>query len=433
METMHFEQLQETLYKEKLDNGLEVFLLPKEGFQKAFAVFTTKYGSVDDRFIPIGGTEPVQLPDGVAHFLEHKMFEDEDGDVFQEFSRQGASANAFTSFTRTAYLFSSTSGVSNSLETLLNFVQKPYFTDATVEKEKGIIEQEINMYQDNPDWQNFFGLLKAMYHRHPVRTDIAGTVSSIYDISKEDLYMAYETFYHPASMVLFIVGAVEPESTMKQIRENQQAKTFPDPEEPVRFQADEPEEVFEKSVTMAMPVQVGRCLIGFKEKNPFRRGRDLLKRELSAQLVLEMMFGQSSDGYASLFSRGLIDETFSFDYTAEEGFGFSVIGSDTTSPQELDDAVSGIIQSAQREGLSEAAFERLKKKKIGFFLRAMNSPEFIANQFTRYHMNEMQLFDVIPVLESLTLHDLDEVLQEHFDLSRQKSVHMIYPEESVTS
>ncbi len=229
MKPLEFKQLEETLYYEQLDNGLDVYILPKNGFHKTFATFTTNYGSVDNEFIPLGKTEPVKVPDGIAHFLEHKMFESEDGDVFHTFGKQGASANAFTSFTRTAYLFSSTTNVNQNVETLLDFVQHPYFTDKTVEKEKGIIGQEITMYDDNPDWRAYFGTIENMYEKHPVKIDIAGTIPSINKITKEDLYTCYETFYHPSNMLLFIVGSVDPEEMMLLIRENQSDKTFPAP------------------------------------------------------------------------------------------------------------------------------------------------------------------------------------------------------------
>lgn len=430
MEQVAFDQLQETLFKKKLANGLDVFILPKPGFNKTYATFTTKYGSVDNEFVPLGEKESVKVPDGIAHFLEHKMFEDENGDVFQDFSRQGASANAFTSFTRTAYLFSSTSHVETNLETLLNFVQYPYFTDETVEKEKGIIEQEISMYEDNPDWQNFFGLLQAMYQNHPVKTDIAGTAESIGRITKDDLYMCYRTFYHPANMTMFIVGNVEPEKVMNFIEQNQQDKNFPEAESPQRFLAEEPAQVSEKMKTIPMPVKVGKTLVGIKESEPEKQGRELLKHELSVQLLLEMMFGQSSKNYQDLFSSGLIDDSFSFDYTAEKGFGFTVIGGDSSHPESLAGKVTALIEEFKKLPFDEESFRRIRKKKIGFFLRAMNSPEYIANQFTRYYFNEMHLFDVIPVLEELTPESLQATLMAHFDTETRLSACIIKPEDS---
>ncbi|MFN3367779.1 MAG: EF-P 5-aminopentanol modification-associated protein YfmH, partial [Exiguobacterium mexicanum] len=200
MHKVEFEQLDETLYHEKLENGLEVFILPKKGFSKTFATFTTKYGSIDNHFVPRGEKDAIKVPDGIAHFLEHKMFEKEEGDIFQQFSKQGASANAYTSFTRTAYLFSATGQINENIETLLDFVQEPYFTEQTVEKEKGIIAQEITMYDDQPDWRLYFGIIENMYKNHPVKIDIAGTVDSIQDITAEHLYTCYNTFYHPSNM-----------------------------------------------------------------------------------------------------------------------------------------------------------------------------------------------------------------------------------------
>src|SRR3954467_6569651 len=238
MEKISFDQLQEELYHEKLANGLNVYILPKSGFNKSFATFTTNYGSIDNHFVPLGSEEYIKVPDGIAHFLEHKLFEKEDGDVFQQFSRQGASANAFTSFTRTAYLFSSTSDVEKNLETLVDFVQSPYFSEKTVEKEKGIIGQEITMYDDNPDWRLYFGLIQNLYQNHPVKIDIAGTIESISHISKDLLYECYNTFYHPSNMLLFVVGPVDVQKIMEQIKENQKKKNF-DPISDIKRQFEE--------------------------------------------------------------------------------------------------------------------------------------------------------------------------------------------------
>ena len=219
-----YAQIKETLYTETLANGLKVYLLPKNDFQKTYGLFTTDYGSIDNTFVPIGQEEMIEVPDGIAHFLEHKMFEKEDGDVFQKFGQQGASANAFTSFTKTSYLFSTTDQVTQNLETLLDFVQSPYFTKETVEKEKGIIGQEIQMYLDDPNWRLFFGILGNLYPKHPLHIDIAGTVASIAEITAEDLYTSYNTFYHPSNMTLFVVGKMDPEALMAFIRDNQAAK-----------------------------------------------------------------------------------------------------------------------------------------------------------------------------------------------------------------
>ena len=228
MHKITYDQINETLYTEVLPNGLTVYLLPKAGYHKTYGLFSTNYGSLDNRFVPLGESEPVTVPDGIAHFLEHKLFEKEAGDVFQVFGKQGASANAFTSFTKTSYLFSATDQIRLNLETLLDFVQEPYFTKESVEKEKGIIGQEIGMYQDDPYFLQFSGLLAQMYPDHPLAVDILGTVETIDKITPEDLYLCYRTFYQPSNMKLLVVGNIDPEETMDWIKANQTGKEFPE-------------------------------------------------------------------------------------------------------------------------------------------------------------------------------------------------------------
>ncbi|MFD1735883.1 EF-P 5-aminopentanol modification-associated protein YfmH [Bacillus salitolerans] len=414
MEKHYFEQLKEELYHEKLPNGLQVYILPKQGFNKTYATFTTKYGSIDNRFIPLNGQEEVHVPDGIAHFLEHKLFEKEDGDVFQQFSKQGASANAFTSFTRTAYLFSSTSNVELNLETLIDFVQDPYFTEKTVEKEKGIIGQEITMYDDNPDWKLYFGVIQNMFKNHPVKIDIAGTIDSISKITDKLLYTCYETFYHPSNMLLFVVGPIDPEKIMNQIRENQAKKEYQDQPPIQRFFDEEPEEVEKKHHVLKMSVQSSKCLVGIKVKKPGKSGSELLRNELSTNVLLDMLFGKSSSNYEQLYNDGLIDDTFAYDYTEEFEFGFGLVGGDTREPDKLGDTLKSMLKNYQST-LDTEYLERVKKKKIGAFLRALNSPEFIANQFTRYSFNNMNMFEVVEVLESLTLTEIEKSAKQIID------------------
>lgn len=341
--------------------------------------------------------------------MEHKLFEKEDGDVFQQFSKQGASANAFTSFTRTAYLFSSTSNVEMNLETLIDFVQDPYFTEKTVEKEKGIIGQEITMYDDNPDWRLYFGLIENMFKNHPVKIDIAGTIESISHITKDMLYECYETFYHPSNMLLFIVGPVDPNQIMSQVRDNQSKKDYKEIPEIKRQFEEEPSESAKKKKVLEMNVQTSKCLVGIKSSTANQSGKEMLKNELSLNVLLDIFFGKSSEHYSSLYSEGLIDDTFSFDYTQEQGFGFAMVGGDTNDPDRLAEALQKMLLDAREKGaISQETLNRTKKKKIGAFLRAVNSPEYIANQFTRYAFNEMDLFDVVPTLESITLEDVEK-------------------------
>ena len=426
MKEITFSQLDETLYYEKQKNGLDVYILPKKGFNKTFATFTTKYGSVDNWFVPLGQDEYKKVPDGIAHFLEHKLFEKEDGDVFQVFSKQGASSNAFTSFTRTAYLFSSTSSFKKNLTTLINFVQEPYFTEATVEKEKGIIGQEITMYQDNADWRLYFGTIGNMYHNHPVKIDIAGTIESIDKITKDLLYECYETFYHPSNMLLFIVGPVDPNEIMSLIRENQQSKDYTNASEIKRKNEVEPDTVAEKKKVLEMNVATPKVLVGIKAKNLSATGNELLKNELTINLLLDILFGKSSEMYEKLYAEGLIDQTFSYDYTQEKDFGFSMIGGDSSDPDRLAEEISNYLLTSRNElPISEDILSRTKKKKIGSFLRSLNSPEYIANSFTRYAFHDSSLFEIVPVLESITLQDVQEAAKQLIDEQRMTQFQVI--------
>lgn len=369
--------------------------------------FTTKYGSIDRTFVPIGETEPVTVPDGIAHFLEHKMFEKEDGDVFQKFSEVGAQANAFTSFTRTAYLFSATDHIYKSTETLLNFVQEPYFTEETVNKEKGIIGQEITMYDDQPDWRLYFGAIENMYHNHPVKIDIAGTIESIDGITAEHLYTCYNTFYHPSNMLLFVIGAVDPVEMMAFIEDNQNKKTFQKPTDLKRLFDEEPTNVAEKERVLHMDVQKPKVYVGLKAKQVDLSGEEMLKHELAVQIGVECLFGRASSFYTDVYENGLIDESYGYDFSLENGYGFALIGSDSEQPEQLAKLIKEKLAQSEQENLfTSEDVERIKRKKIGFFLRALNSIEFIANQFTRYKFNDMNLFDVVPVLETITVEDI---------------------------
>ncbi len=427
MEKQTFEQLQEELYVEEMDNGLSVYILPKPGFNKTYATFTTKYGSIDNHFKAPGAQEYSRVPDGIAHFLEHKLFEKEDGDVFQQFSRQGAAANAFTSFNRTAYFFSITSDVEENLETLIDFVQEPYFSDQSVEKEKGIIGQEIMMYDDNADWRLYFGIIENLYHNHPVKIDIAGTVESIAGITKELLYECYNAFYHPSNMLLFITGPEDPESIMKLVRDNQAKKEFKKRAEISRKFDEEPSTAAIKERSIQMHVQSPKCVVGIKAADTEMEGIEMLKRELSIGLFLECTFGKSSQYYENLFESGLIDNSFFYDYTQEYGFGFGMIGGDTREPDRLAEEIKSILFEV-KEGkyLTEEKLDAVRKKRIGSFLRSLNSLESIANQFTRYAFNQMELFDVVSVLEELTAADVQDAVN-HLIEEERLSVFQVLP------
>ncbi|MEV3676802.1 pitrilysin family protein [Paenibacillus larvae] len=414
MKQIPYPHLQETLYTEKMPGGLQVFILPKAGFKKTYATFTTRYGSVDNHF-QVEGREEIRVPDGIAHFLEHKMFEEPTGDIFSNFANKGASANAFTSFDRTTYLFTATEHIEDNLTTLIDFVQHPYFTDENVEKEKGIIGQEIQMYRDNPDWRSYYGLIEAMYSKHPIRIDIAGTVESISKITKGTLYECYNTFYHPSNMILFVVGGINPESIMELIRSNQAAKTF-EPQGMIRrYFEQEPYEIQEKKRVIVLPVSLPKCLFGIKEMAPGVKGRELLVQELTTKLVLDYLFSSSSDLYQQLYDEGLISDSFGYEYNSTAEYAFSMVGGDTRDPGKLLDRIKEEVNKVIEKGLDEKIFERTRKKKIGNFLRILNSPEAIANEFTKYRMKQIDLFDFLEVYKQISLQQATQRLREHFN------------------
>jgi len=414
VERIHYDNLQETLYYEVMDNGLRVYVLPKPGFQKTYATFATKYGSVDNHF-KVEGEAEVRVPDGIAHFLEHKMFEEPEGDIFAKFASNGASANAFTSFDQTVYLFSATDHIHENLETLIDFVQNPYFTDQNVEKEKGIIGQEINMYQDNPDWRVYFGLIEAMYKVHPVHIDIAGTVESIGTITKEDLYTCYNAFYHPSNMLLFVVGGVDPEETMNLIRSNQARKSYDQQGKIERIFDPEPTEVSEKRRESRLAVSLPKCLFGFKEKETGLSGEEQLRRDLTTKLMMDLLFGASTELYQKLYEDDLISDSFGHEYNSSPEYAFSAVGGDTKDPDALLARIREEVDKLKASGFREDDFERARKKKMGGYLRMLNSPENIAHEFTRYQFRGADLFKVLPVYESITLEEVNRRLQEHVD------------------
>ena len=407
MKKITYETIDEVVYTEKLDNGLTVFLLPRQEMSKVYSFFTTDYGSVDHSFTPIGKTEKVTVPEGVAHFLEHKLFEKEDRDVFEDFGKQGASANAYTSTTETAYLFTATTNIEENLTTLLDFVQQPYFTEQTVEREKGIIVQELQMYLDQADRRLAMGCVQAMFKNHPVRNEVLGTEESINAITKDDLYTSYDTFYHPDNMELFIAGNFDVEAIMTLIKENQDSKIFEMPSEIERFMPEEPTEVAVKETTVDMPVSASKCIVGIKEYSSELDKKELESRLLLQSMVLEYYFAGSGEFYKELYDTGLIDRTYFMETVIEADHGYSLIGGNTEDPEAFANKVKELLLSTNHREISAESFERMKKKRIGQLLRSMNSLEFIASEFVRYERFGLNFFELIPTIQAISMEELN--------------------------
>ncbi|MFW7431130.1 EF-P 5-aminopentanol modification-associated protein YfmH [Vagococcus carniphilus] len=428
MKKIFYPSINETLYTGVLDNGLEVTLLPKPDFHKTYGLFTTNYGSIDNEFIPLGHDSFTKVPDGIAHFLEHKLFEKEDEDVFQKFGRQGASSNAFTSFTRTSYLFSSTDNMLENIQTLIDFVQDPYFTEESVNKEKGIIGQEIQMYQDDPNWRLYFGILNNLYPKHPLHIDIAGTEESISHITAEDLYLCYNTFYHPSNMNIFIVGKMDPEQLMQFIIDNQNQKEFVKAQ-PIerRFPVENAKDII-KEDQINLSVSRPKAIVGLKGLDDVPEdGFERLKYQTTLQLLLQLLFGDTSESYLSMYNEGLIDDSFSFEFTLDRSFHFADFSTDTNEPERFaNQMINLILKSKDSPELTERNLNLAKRKMMGKHLKSLDSLEYIANQFSGAKFGDTTLFDLAEIIDSIELEDL-LAAQEAFVRPEGLSRFFIYP------
>lgn len=410
------ELLKEEVYYEKLENGLDVYFMPKHGFTKKYAVLATNYGSNELEFVPIGENKKIRVNEGIAHFLEHKMFEQPDGgNAFDKFSKWGANANAFTNFTMTAYLFSATDNFYESLEHLIDYVQTPYFTDENVEKEKGIIEQEIKMYDDDPEWNVYFNTLKALYVNYPVRIDIAGDVDSIYKITKEELYKCYNTFYNPGNMALFIVGDLDKDKVIDVVKNVNHYDVERLSTEIEKFYPNEPNHINQKEIVAKFPVSMPMFNIAFKDYNVGIKGNELLRKEIITEILTDMLFKRGSKLFEDLYMKGLINDNFGGGFSSQIDYGFTIIGGDSKDPRKVKEIILEYIQKYKVEGLCENEFERIKKKKIGNFLKYFDSISFIANNFITYKFKDINLLDYIDVLKSVTFDEVNERLKSHLN------------------
>ena len=408
------ELIGEKLYYGVHSSGLKIYIIPKKDYSKNYAIFGTRYGSVDSEFIVPGESEITKVPDGIAHYLEHKMFDQPDGsNVFDKFSQYGANANAFTSFNMTAYLFSSASYFDENLKTLMDYVQSPYFTKESVQKEQGIIGQEIRMYDDSGDWKVFFNLLSCLYNNNPVKKDIAGTVESISHITDEYLYKCYNTFYNLSNMTIVIAGDVEPYS-IANIIDASVKKNEPFSEEIKRIYPSEPEhiaqEYFEQNLSVSSPLY----MIGFKDTDIGYSGERLLKKNIEVDILLRLIFGKSSPLYKELYEEGLINSNYSYEYTVQPDYAFSSVGGESKNPKAVYEKILAEIERIRQCGISEDDFNRTKKVLWGHYIRSLNDTEEYAGTFLRYSFMDIDYFNYDRVYKSVTFEDVKNRFNEHF-------------------
>lgn len=404
----------EELYSAKHSSGLEVYIIPKKDYSSTFAVFGTKYGSVDSEFVVPGESEVTSVPDGIAHYLEHKMFDQPDGsNVFDKFSRYGGNANAFTSFNMTAYLFSATSNVEKNLETLMDYVQSPYFTKESVEKEQGIIGQEIRMYDDNGNWKLFFNFLECLYHNYPVKKNIAGTVESISHITAEYLYKCYNTFYNLSNMAIVIVGNVDPVKISNVIKKGIK-NNKPLGGKIKKIYPAEPDTVAKQYAEQSLSVASPLFMAGFKDIDTGFSGKELMKKLIEVEILLKMLFGRSSKLYNELYEAGLINNSFSSEYTVQPDYGYSAISGESKDPKAVYDAIIKEINEVRKKGLDEEDFVRIKKVLWGRYIRNQNSVDDYACDFLQYTFMDIDYFNMYDVYKEVTFEDVKKRFDSHF-------------------
>ena len=404
------ERAGDSYYKIDHPSGLTVYVYPKEGYNSAYAIIGTKYGSVNTCFSLDGG-EKITVPDGIAHYLEHKLFESEDGDAFARYAKTGASANAYTSFEKTCYLFSCTDKFDESFEILLDFVQSPYFTAETVAKEQGIIGQEIKMYDDSPDWRVMFNMLEKMYHHHPVKIDIAGTVESIAEITAEKLYQCYNTFYNLNNMALCVAGNV----TVEQVLKTCDRMLKPCEKHTIEnFFEDEPYEIVEPYVEQNFPVSVPLFNLGFKE----RAQKPLNETKLAhTDILLELLASSTSELYQKLMDDELINTSFTFELFEGPGYCSVIFGGESRAPKQAAEQIKQYIAEVKKNGLDKAEFESARKSVYGDVISSLNSVGSIANTVTSYHFNGNELFTYIDSVANATFEDVQNRLSEMLDVN----------------
>lgn len=424
MEQKEYFRVGETLYHEILENGLHIYVTPKAEFGKCFAFFATNYGGMDVRFRLNG--EWHDTPEGVAHFLEHKMFDTEDGNALQDLAANGASPNAFTSNAITGYYFECTEKFEDNLKTLLSFVSVPWFTPESVDKEQGIIGQEIRMAEDDPDWRVYMNLTGCLYKNHSVKISVIGTQESIAEITDQTLYACHKAFYDPSNMVLCVAGNVDPEKIVQIAREILPGSDRPAIERDHGNQ--EPETVASPGKTLDMAVATPIFLIGFKADPPAQEGEARLRQALAGELVYEALLGTSSALYSELYEKGLINKSFSGGYEDYPGCAFIAAGGESSDPEAVRQAVLDAAADMAENGVGEGFWKRLKKAAYGSRVRSLNSFENICIELAQAHFAGTEYFSFPEVYDQLTKEDIEDCIRRWI-VPERTAISIVHPKE----
>lgn len=398
-----FEAFDMEMQSTVLENGLQVYYIPKPGFSKTFAMLATNFGGVDRTFTMDG--VKYDTPAGVAHFLEHKMFEDADGNALQKFGQTGASPNAFTSYAMTAYYFSCTDSFEKNLDILLRFVFTPYFTEENVEKEKGIIAQEINMMEDTPSWKTYVGVFEGMYHEHPVNTSIAGSVQSISEITPEILFRCHKAFYSPANMSLVVSGTADFDRIVQMAKElspKEAAKVA------ARHYGTRQQTVAAAEVTRHMAVSRPSFMLGIKDL-PLAEGESRLRRQLVGDLAARILCGNTAPLFVSLYQDRLVTRGFESSYTLLPEVAAALLGGESKDPYAVRDRVTEQVRLYAENGVEDALFERMKKACYGLNVRVLDQPDELCRAQVESSFAKECCLDFAAVYDTITKQDVQQM------------------------
>ena len=411
MDKIVIKDMDQVIYKEVLDNGLTVFICKTPSFVKKYAYFQTRYGSCYNEFVPLGKKEYKKFPLGIAHFLEHKLFESSDNEsVFEAFINDTAYCNAATSYDRTFYYFSCNDKFNNNLNRLIDMVQSPYFTDSNVEKEKGIIGQEINMYDDYPEWKVYLNALDAMYHVHPVKLDITGTIETISKIDKDILYKCYNTFYNLSNMCLVVSGDFEPEKLIEEIKKRLIEKEQNG--EIKRIFEEEPENIVKEKIEQKMTVTKPLFTIGIKCTVP--KQNEKVRIHIGIEILLNLLIGESSNLYKELYNDGNIYSVPSISYEFDHNYAHILISESANDPEKIYSKLKNKINEFVLNGINEEDFKRIKKMLYGEYIKEYDDVTTIGRMLLSDYMKGINSFDYLEEIESIDLNFINQVLKDNF-------------------
>lgn len=414
MQIIENSKVKEKLYIEKLENGLTIMIMPKKSIQKKYVIWATNYGSIDNKFIAPGETEVLEVPEGVAHYLEHKMFEQESGkNSLDTLTQLGVDANAYTTTNHTAYLFECTDNFYPALDELMDYVQHPYFTDENVEKEKGIISQEIMMYDDYPEWVVYMNAIRSMYEKNPITIDIAGTVDSIKAIDKDVLYKCYNTFYNLSNMVMCIVGDFVPEELVEEIKKRivKNEKTLG---EIKRIREEEPAKIVKKEISTEMEVSMPLFVIGIKDVKLSEKEdkQSVVKKHIAIEILLNMLIGKSSKTYKNLYEQGIIMAEPYLEYEFEKTYAHVAITGQSKEPKKVLEAICNQINKYKEDGLDEEHFNRIKNMIYGGYIKEYNDVAAIGRMFISDYFKGINSFDYLENFSQVTKEYAENILKE---------------------